>query len=128
MKILLGSQTGERASTEDGKEWSATIMARRENYVIPNIERVIQKFEDFGILPDGDWQVVWTDLTESSSSEKAEKAKNMSEVNKNMLGTGMVAFDVDEIRVAMGFDAREESEGDDGLIDDLDIEDEETEA
>lgn len=37
LKILVGTQTGERASTEDAKEWSQTISSRRTNRVIPLI-------------------------------------------------------------------------------------------
>src|SRR5690606_21172157 len=59
MKILLGSQTGERASTEDAREWEQSIMARREQLAIPNIKRLVDKLVKFRVLPDKDWFVDW---------------------------------------------------------------------
>lgn len=98
MKILLGSQTGERASTEDAREWEQTIMARRAQLVVPNIKRLVDKLVRFGVLPDRDWFVDWSDLTEASMDEKIERADKMAGINQKLLGTGERAFTVDEIR------------------------------
>lgn len=106
LKILLGSQTGERASTEDAKEWAKTCNARRTRYIIPNINRILMMFEKYGILPERDWYLLWGDLTEATTQEKTEIASKMSEINQKMVGSGGAVFDHDEIREVMGWKAR----------------------
>jgi len=66
LKILVGAQTGERASTEDSEEWARVNMARRTNELIPAVMAFVNRLERFGILPQRDWHLDWTDLTESS--------------------------------------------------------------
>jgi hypothetical protein len=108
-KILLGSQSGERASTEDADEFAQQVMSRRANLVIPNIKRIIAKLVEFGVLPDRDWDVYWTDLTAASQDEKHSLAAKMAEVNKSMMGMDRV-FTADEIREMAGYEALEEPE------------------
>lgn len=121
MKILLGSQTGERASTEDGKEWCETVMSNRNNFVIPNINRIITRLQGFSVVPKGEWIVSWTDLTEATAAEKMEHAEKMASVNQKLLGSGERAFTIDEIRDAVGLQPSDDLGLD--LPDDLDDED-----
>lgn len=104
LKILVGSQSGERASTEDAKEWDSTIMSRRMNYVQPNIRRLIAKLTKAGILPAVQWVIDWTDLTEDSMEEKLSKADKMATINQKSMGTGERVFTADEIREAAGLE------------------------
>lgn len=108
MKILVGSQSGERASTEDAKEWNKTCNSRRTNYVKPNVMRMIrEKFVRPGILPSRDWYLLWGDLTESTTLEKTDIATKMAEINKQHEASGDgVIFTPDEIREVMGWDPR----------------------
>lgn len=98
LKILVGSQTGERASTEDAAEWSNTCKAGRTGRVIPNIMSFIERLVRYGILAEKDWHLQWTDLTESSMSEKIDRAGKMAEVNQKMEKTGEFVFTPEEIR------------------------------
>lgn len=99
LKILLGSQSGERASTEDASEWSRTNMARRTNVVVPAIMTVIGRLERFGILPERDWHLDWTDLTVASATERMERVGKMAEANfKQSRATGERVFTTDEMR------------------------------
>src|SRR5690606_17564994 len=77
VKILVGSQSGERASTEDANEWSQTNMSRRTNTVRPNIMALVNRLERFGILAERDWYLDWSDLTEASMTEKIERVSKM---------------------------------------------------
>lgn len=97
-KILVGMQTGERASTEDAKEWSKTCMARRSDHTIPNIMALVDRLEMAGILPESDWHIGWTDLTESTMAEKIERADKMAGVNQKMKDSGEFVFTPEEIR------------------------------
>lgn len=101
VKILVGNQTGERASSEDAADWAQTIMSRRATVVIPNIMELVNRLERFGILPEKDWFLDWQDLTEASMAEKIERASKMADVNQKMSGSGEIVFTGDEIREAV---------------------------
>jgi hypothetical protein len=118
LKILIGSQTGERASTEDHKEFAQTCQTRRTQLVVPNIRRILAKLAALKVIPERDYFVSITDLTEASKDEKIARAEKMSTINKNMMGTGERAFTADEIREAVGMESGEELGLD--LDDDLD--------
>lgn len=108
MKVLIGSQTGERASTEDSEEWAKVNMARRTNQAIPSIMGFVNRLERFGILPAKDWFLSWTDLTESSMGEKIDRAVKMADVNQKM-GAELV-FTGDDIRAAVGMEPLSDAE------------------
>lgn len=120
MKILMGSQSGERASTEDLKEWNDSMQSRRNNFIQPNIMRLVYKLQNLGIWPEGEWFLSWSDLTEATGPEKMEKAEKMANINQKMVGTGDEVFSPDEIRATMDYEAQED-DGDD-LEDDIDEE------
>ena len=107
-KILFGSQTGERASTEDQAAWNRHNMSRRHNYVVPNVMDIIQRLQQFGVLPEANWQLDWDDLTGASDDQRVSKAKSMSEINRNQAATGGMVFDDDEIRAELDYGPREE--------------------
>jgi hypothetical protein len=102
LKILIGMQTGERASTEDASEWARTIMGRRNKQTRPMIMTVIRLLERVGILPaKTDWYLSWADLTEASVAEKIDRAAKMATVNQTMKETGEIIFTGDEIRATV---------------------------
>lgn len=98
MKILLGTQTGERASSEDAAEWSLTCQSRRTNQVRPSVMELVRRLERFGVLPEQDWWLEWTDLTEATLGEKISRADKMATVNQKMRDTGELVFLPEEIR------------------------------
>lgn len=114
-KILIGNQTGERASTEDAADWARTNAARRKDSVIPNILTLTNRLESFGILPERDWHLHWSDLTESGMAEKIERAGKMAEINAKMPSEPV--YSVGEIRMVTGHEGEgpdaPEDEGDD---------------
>jgi len=122
LKILVGAQTGERASTEDSEEWARVNMARRTNELIPAIMAFVNRLERFGILPQKDWHLDWTDLTESSMGEKIDRADKMASVNQKM--GGEIVFTGDDIRGVVGMEPLSDAE----KFRDDDVEDEEAAA
>lgn len=104
LKILVGSQSGERASTEDAKEWAQTTNARRVNYILPLINRFKDMLIEGGLLT-GEWAVSWSDLTKATVSDKLELAAKMANINQKMdvLKTGDVVFTKEEIRQAVDY-------------------------
>ena len=104
-KVLIGNQTGERASTEDVKSWNATCASRRNREVLPVLRDMARRFEVWGVLPPGDWRVQWSDLTEPTGADKLAGAKIMAEINAASLGLGETPFSRAEIREQAGWDA-----------------------
>ena len=137
VKILVGMQTGERASTEDADEWSLTCQSRRTNSVIPGIMDLVNRLEQVGVLPERDWYLEWTDLTESSMPERIDRANKMADTNSKMAGsTGELVFTGEEIRQVVGLDPLTDDEAKvddpaddaDALDADVDPEDEDEDA
>lgn len=111
LKILVGMQTGERASTEDAKEWAQTIMSRRASSVVPNIMALVRRLEQFGILKEGkDWFLDWNDLTEASMGEKVDRANKMADTNQKMKDSGEIVFTHEEIRAAVDLEPLSDEE------------------
>lgn len=100
VKILLGSQTGERASTEDANEWALVNNARRVKQARPRIRAFINRLELVGIIPQRDWTISWADLTEASKDKKIERAFKMAEINAKQ--SSEPVWLPDEIRAAAG--------------------------
>lgn len=103
VKIIVGMQTGERASTEDAQEWAQTNMSRRSSETVPNIMALVRRLERFGMIPERDWSLAWTPLTEARPGEKVDRAVKMVTANKeSMTATQERVFTNAEIRAAAG--------------------------
>lgn len=103
-KILVGMQTGERASTEDQKYWDARCQSRRERELTPDIRRFLRKLDSLKIIQlKPVYTVMWDDLTESTVEQKLDNAAKLAEINqKSMSGA---VFTDNEIRNAAGYEA-----------------------
>jgi hypothetical protein len=86
LRILLGTETGERASTEDRKLWFGNkIPNRRTNHCTTNIVRpLIDRLQEYGILPDVDYRVKWPALFEPTPQERAEIAAQRAKAVKQL--------------------------------------------
>lgn len=90
-RILIGSERGELASTQDEQAWLDTIDARRRQHCEPTILRpTIDRLIEVGILPeprDG-YTVEWPDLMNKGDKEIADVAATRSQAMKNYLDSG----------------------------------------
>jgi len=103
-RILVGNQSGERASTEDQIYFNARCQSRRGDLSF-DIEDMVNKLIDLQILkPVAKFSIVWDDLNEQSSSDKLDSASKMSDINQKSLATGEQVFTANEIRVAAGYE------------------------
>lgn len=103
-KILVGMQTGERASTEDQRYFNARCQSRRGDLSF-DIEDLCDKLVELGILDAvGQKTVIWDDLNASTDAEKLAAAKTMAEINSASIATGEQPFTSEEIRVAAGYE------------------------
>lgn len=74
-RILIGSERGELASSQDEINWNARIKERQEQYAEPNILRAfIDKLIALGALPEpkADYKVIWPSLFEMDDLRKAQ--------------------------------------------------------
>lgn len=96
-RILIGSERGELASTQDESNWNNRIKDRRDQYAEPFIVRpVVDLLIKMGVLPEpkeGSYEVKWADLWSSSDKEKADVANVSSAAIKNY----MTAPGVDQV-------------------------------
>lgn len=100
-RVLIGNETGERASTEDMDAYYGVIAERRINFAEPVILRpLIDLFIDIGALPrpeSGEYQIVWPALHEESEREVAEANKLRAEAAAALTAVGGSPLDLVEI-------------------------------
>lgn len=72
-RILIGSERGELASTQDQDSWNGIIQARREEWAELNIVRpFIKKCIEHGVIPKIDkYSIQWTDVFAMGEEQKA---------------------------------------------------------
>lgn len=103
IRILLGNETGERASTEDAREWAQANMGRRENMVIPMLDELLRRLVQWGILPARQWVIGWASLLDVTPDQQLDRAAKMSAINAQTLPGDEPAFLSNEVREAAGF-------------------------
>jgi hypothetical protein len=70
---------------------------------VPSIMMLVRRLEQVKIIPEMDWFLDWSDLTEASMAEKIDRATKMADTNQKM-GTTTYVFTDDEIRAAVGYE------------------------
>ncbi|WP_033782717.1 anti-CBASS Acb1 family protein [Pantoea sp. 9140] len=103
-RIIVGNQSGERASAEDQIYFNGRCQSRRGDLSF-DIEDMVDKLLYLQIIkPVAKFSIVWDELNEQSPSDKLESASKMSSINQAALASGEQVFTVDEIRVAAGYE------------------------
>lgn len=85
-RILLGSERGELASSQDEKAWLKSIENRRIDYCEPVILRpLVDRLIGVGVLPNpkDEYTAVWPDLLVSSDKDRAEVGMARSKALKD---------------------------------------------
>lgn len=106
-KIISGSQTGERASSGDIEAFNKRGQGRREGELADDIDTIVRHLLQFKLLPPvpGDvFTVCWSDLTESTQSEKLANALVMAQINEKAGATGDRVFSVERMVTTAGFE------------------------
>lgn len=103
--VWIGSQTGERASSEDQKDWNKTMQGRRTQVLSSDIETVVAHLARIGLIkPVAESAVIWSDLSEATLAEKLDNALKMGQTNAQFMATGEVPFTPQEARAVAGYD------------------------
>ncbi|WP_454878607.1 anti-CBASS protein Acb1 family protein [Serratia inhibens] len=104
VKVLIGQITGERASTEDNKDWARTRMTRRNGFLSDTIIDIVNRFWMLGVIdpPSSDEITVeWSDLLAPSEAEKIANMDKKADVAvKTQNAFGRSAVTENEIRAA----------------------------
>lgn len=98
-RILVGSEMGELASTQDRSNWAERVGDRRTQWAEPMVLRPLaDRFITYGILPapkNDEYKVRWAAMQSLDRIETAAVAVDWAEVNQK---TGKTVVTEDEIR------------------------------
>lgn len=96
-RILMGSERGNLASTQDRENWSERITARRHEYAGPMIVRpFVDRLIKLGVLPQPKlYKIRWPEIQNLNESDRAEVAAKWATLNQT---TGEIIVTRDEIR------------------------------
>lgn len=100
-RILIGSERGELSSLQDRDNWSDRVTERRREFAAPLILSILQRFIDIGALPQpaGKVSVVWPEIEELNSAQKATVAGALANANQAQFNSdGRIIIEPDEIR------------------------------
>ena len=100
LRILLGNETGERASTQDIREFNDTIEARRTQQTRPLLRALIERLQACGVFRHQDIGLQWQALDALTSEQRLNRAKAMAAVNAS---EGTAVFSTEEIRDTAGY-------------------------
>ena len=91
-RILIGSERGELASTQDETAWNSRVDERRRNYAEPMILRpFIDRLIDLSVLPEpkGGYVIDWPSIFAPSEETQAKIAETKAKaLNAYMLAPG----------------------------------------
>jgi SPP1 gp7 family putative phage head morphogenesis protein len=101
-RILLGSERGEQASTQDRSNWADRVQEYCEGPCETTLRAVVDRWIELGAVPepaDGEYEAIWAEIDELNSEEQAEMAGKIATANKSQQESeGRIIFTADEIR------------------------------
>jgi uncharacterized protein len=100
-RMLLGSERGELASTQDRDNWAERVRDRRDSFAGPYVVKpFVNRLIEHGVLPKptknkGKYTIGWGDVFDVSQTERIENAEKMAGVNQK---AGETVITPNEIR------------------------------
>jgi hypothetical protein len=104
--VLVGFETGQRSSEENGIIWGESMNSRRENVVTPMAVGFLKHLVEIKAIaaPTNGIYFYWDDLTSPSESQKLDAANKMADINqKQYQSGGLAVFEAEELREKSGF-------------------------
>ena len=100
IRVLVGSERGELASSQDRGEWLSYVQARRREHAEPRMVRLlVDRLIQYGILPKptSTYWVAWEDIFAQSEKERVEigkgRANALREYTYNILAQELLPKD-----------------------------------
>lgn len=98
-RILMGSERGQLASTQDRSNWDDRIVDRRNDFAIPYVVRpMVTRFQELGVLPEAKnkkYDVEFSAIRVMDDTQRADIATKLAGLNSAM---GETTVTVDDIR------------------------------
>jgi uncharacterized protein len=96
-RILMGSERGELASSQDRDEWSERISDRRKSFAAPQVVRpFVNRLIELGVLPKPKkYDVRWPSMKALDELQKVTVAKDIAQMNQFQ---GEIVVTTNEIR------------------------------
>jgi hypothetical protein len=92
-RILIGSEQGELASSQDALHWQRRVQQRRYRYLIPFVIRpFIDRCIRVGVLPQAEYQVDWRSPVHLSDADLALVAQRRTEALARYVQAGVDTF------------------------------------
>jgi uncharacterized protein len=86
-RILLGSERGQLASTQDKENWDERIRDRRDDYAEPVVRDLVDRLTLYGALSEPDeYNVRWPEVDDLNDKERAEIAVKWADLNSKAGG------------------------------------------
>lgn len=95
LRIFMGSEAAELASSQDSKSWNRRVGRRQNRYVTPCIIRpTIDRLIACGVLPvpDESYKVKWPDLNTPTDLDKAAVAAQLTQAIATYMTSGAEAI------------------------------------
>ena len=113
MRILLGSERGELASSQDERNWNKRVQERQATHAEPNILRpLVDRLIEAGALPrplNGEYEIEWPDLLALGKTEKADIGLKHAQAASTLISSGAEQIITrEELRVTLGYEAMPE--------------------
>lgn len=82
-RILVGSERGELASTQDKTNWDERVSDRRQDFAEPSIVRpFVEMLQSVGVLPEvEEWNVRWPEMIQMDEAQRADIATKWADLN-----------------------------------------------
>jgi hypothetical protein len=94
-RILLGSERGELASTQDKENWNERVAARRGEFGEPVIRQFVSRLTDRGALPKPEkYDVRWPEIQTLTQEEQAGVAQTWAGLNTSAGDTVVTAAEI----------------------------------
>lgn len=98
-RILLGSERGDLASSQDKGHWDDFVADRRTRFAGPNaLEPLINRLQGWGALPAAEYSIDWPQIKNLDEKGRADVANILSKLNKQANG---LVITPEEIRDAV---------------------------
>lgn len=101
LRILLGSERGELASTQDRNNWNDRVTGRRTTMAEPLVREFIDRLVERGALPEPatTYSFTWPDIEELDEKGKAEVVNKLANANSSQKASeGRIIISANEIR------------------------------
>jgi hypothetical protein len=101
-RLLLGSERGELASTQDRDNWADRIDERRARFAVPLVRELIERLVKHGALPQPTVArpfIIWPRMEEQTEGDKASMLGKLAAANLAMSQAGGgIILSGDELR------------------------------